>query len=122
MKKIKNFLGLVGNIILTLWGLSLVISLIFGIFTQYSMIHFFGLLVGGFVCFGIPLAIIDFFSSFGKQTNGGSGYSGRNGGNSYSGRNGGGRSENAPYQGDRSMVGGVVGGSITNPVGGRAGQ
>lgn len=120
MKKIKNFLGLIGNIILTLWGLSLVISLIFGIFTKYSMINFFGLLVGGFVFLGIPLAIIDFFSSFGKQTNGGRGYSGSNGSGGYSDNGGG--SGYAPYQGDRSMVGGVVGGSATHPVGGRAGQ
>lgn len=28
----------------------------------------------------------------------------------------------APYEGDKSMVGGVVGGSATPPVGGRAGQ
>jgi len=121
MKKIKNFLGLIGNIILTLWGLSLVVSLIFGIFTKYSMINFFGLLIGGFVFLGIPLAIIDFFSSFGKQGRYTGGYSGRSGRGGYS-DNGGGNSGCAPYQGDRSIVGGVVGGSATPPVGGRAGQ
>jgi len=74
----------------------------------------------------ITFVIVSFFIGImspntGNAATGGRGYSGRSGGGGYS-DNGGGNSGYAPYQGDRSMVGGVVGGSITTPVGGRAGQ
>ncbi|MDD3499073.1 MAG: hypothetical protein PHS85_01805 [Sulfurovum sp.] len=74
----------------------------------------------------ITFVIVSFFIGImspntGNAAIGGRGYSGRSGGGGYS-DNGGGNSGYAPYQGDRSMVGGVVGGSATHPVGGRAGQ
>ena len=70
-----------------------------------------------------PLSIFNKYDiSSGNTGRGGNGYSGssRHGGFSDNGSNS--NSGYAPYQGDRSMVGGVVGGSATHPVGGRAGQ
>lgn len=109
MKKIKYLINKIGE----LWGLSLVVTLFLGIFTKFSIGYFFSLLTIG----AAVVVIYDFFSF---HINGG-----RNSksnkiehGNTDSSNNSG----YAPYQGDRSMVGGVVGGSITPPVGGRAGQ
>ncbi|MFA5502421.1 MAG: LPD7 domain-containing protein [Sulfurovaceae bacterium] len=120
------FLKKIISIVSVLFWITAAFALLFLIvvavlFIAKQIYEYFGL------GWAITFVIVSFFIGLimspntGNAATGGRGYSGRSVGGGYS-DNGCSNSGYAPYQGDRSMVGGVVGGSATHPVGGRAGQ
>ncbi|CUV66189.1 hypothetical protein BN3087_660019 [Sulfurovum sp. enrichment culture clone C5] len=120
------FLNKITSIVSVLFWISAAITLLFLIvvavlFIAKQIYEYFGL--GWAITFIIGSFFIGLIMSpnTGNATTGGRGYSSRSSKGGHSDNNGS-NSGYAPYQGDRSIVGGVVGGSITTPVGGRAGQ
>lgn len=120
--KIIETISMINTASLVLYIISLGIILLVG----YAMIKSFGFWIGlpaflimiGISWFALGLMVFLFFLAIFVGGIGASSSRTESRGNTSSDNN----LPYAPYQGDKSIAGGVVGGSITHPVGGRAGQ